>query len=290
MQDNINNNTILTQYEFNTKIKQLEAEPYAEERKSFHESVQGLTDKDKAEMSSWLIRQYFSPEKNQGNFWFSETNIPTEETVLKFISEPSNRFPHTLLAVAEQFKLNKSLRKTLNLLNDEEDIELDTQKNMVGEMTLRDVGVHVGNVTPTMVNKLTDKALDKCKTFLGNYESVELGIKFKKFFNETLRTVSFIYYQVFLEEETLDEALANLLANDIIKSKDFQYISSKEFKELETLFSLSKEITLEDFQKILIEDFYDYGNKKYETFQSSVSRVINPDDKTGRKKLDEVSL
>ena len=289
MQNTITNNTILTQYEFNTKIKQFESESYVEEHKSFHESIRGLSDKDKAEMASWLIRQYFNSEKNKDDFWFSEANVPTEETVLKFISDPSNKFPHTLAAATEQFKLNKGLRKTLNLLNDEEDIDNDGQKNMVGEMTLKDVGVHVGNVTPTMVNKLTDKALEKCKNFLGNYEDTEFGMRFKKFFSETLRTVGFIYYQTFLEEESLDEALASLVANEIIKSKDFQYISMKEFKDLEILFELTKELTLEQFQNIMIEDFYNYKDKKYEMFQYSVSRVVNPDDKTGRKKTEDVS-
>lgn len=281
--EKINKSIEYSYYNFLSKIKQIEKEEYKEERTSYEVAIKYLREEHLSELSSWVMRQYFS-EKNKNDFWYSQE--PTEENVLKFINDERNLFPHTLNAVVEQFKLNKSLRQTLNLMVDSSEKEPEESGvNMVGEVTLKDIGALVGNVSPTMVNKLTDKALEKTKRIF-DYLNGPHGSQFKKYYNNIVDEMADIFATSFSEEESLDDALASLLADGIIKQKDLEHLCPQDFMYLDNLFLKSKKMLFSDIEEELINDFLS-GERKNVLFQYCVSRIINPDEKSGRRKMSE---
>jgi hypothetical protein len=278
-----NSTTTCSYYDFLAKVKKLEKESYVELKTSYEEAIKSVNQKETQEVSAWLMRQYFS-EKNKLDYWFSSD--VTEENVLLYISNSKNGFPHTISAVIEQHKLNKALRHTLNMLQDSDDSEISPAINMVGEATLKDIGAVVGNVTPTMVNKLTDKALEKYKRIYNIYHS-SMGPKFVKYYNNLVEDIADSFALAFQEEETLDDALASLVASEIIKVKDLEYISPRDFKILDALFAQSKTMLFSDVEEMFITD-YASGTRKILLFQYAVSRIVNPDEKSGRKKMENV--
>lgn len=280
-ENNIEEVEDLSVYDFSNKIKQFETEPIKELDLSYIECIKGTSSHEQGEIASWLMRQYFA-EKNKNNFWYNPT--VTKETVLHYISKRTNEFPHTLSAVIEQHKLNKSLRSILGTYQYTDDLENEAPINMVGESTLKDIGAVVGNVSPTMVNKLTDKALGKYKRVYDLYHS-SLGPKFDKYYNNLIDDLADSFATVFVEEETLEDALACLVADGIIKTKDLDYIGPIEFKKLDAIFAQSKVILFSELEEIFINDFRSV-NRKISIFQYAMSRTINPDEKSGRRKAD----
>jgi len=271
----------LSIYDFSNKIKQFETEPIKEVDLPYRECIKGTSIQEQGEVASWLMRQYFA-EKNKNNFWYNPT--VTKETVLHYISNRANEFPHTLSAVIEQHKLNKSLQTILSTYQYTDDLESEAPINMVGESTLKDIGAVVGNVSPTMVNKLTDKALGKYKRVYDLYHS-SLGPKFDKYYNNLIDDLADSFASVFAEEETLEDALACLVADGVIKTKDLDYIGPVEFKKLDEIFAQSKVILFSELEEIFINDFKSV-DRKISIFQYAMSRTINPDEKSGRKKVD----
>ncbi len=285
---NLNKTEEYTYKEFFDKVKSFESEEYKEDRKTYNDSTKGIKQEELEQVSSWLMRQYYNPDKNKSDIWYSET--VTKENVLLHISNEKNDFPHTLCGVIEQFKLNKSLRATLNnMYSSGEDNDVDDYYNQgvnrVGEVTLKDIGSSIGNVTPTMVNKITDKAVEKFKRIYGIYNS-SLGVKFVKYYDNLVEDIADSFALAFSEEESTDDAIASLIADNIVKQRDLEYLSPKDFIVLDEIFNRAKTIEFSELEDIFIND-YKSTKRKILLFHYAISRVINPDDKAGRKKVEE---
>lgn len=258
---------------------------YYEEKTPYETIIKKLKSNQINEISEWVLRQYFDEDKNKFDFWYVKNM--NKENVLKYISDSKNLFPHTLHAVVMQFKLNQNLRKTLHLLTDDDfnSIPETGAKNLKSEEKLTDIAESIGGLSSTMINKITEKALQKFKRIYQIMESDE-EVKFSKFYENLVDDVAESFTNSFFEEDSLDEALASLLNDEIIKSKDLNNLLPMDFRMLDDLFTKGKEMVFSDIKTEFVNDFWS-TDRKNNLFQYSVSRFINPDNKSGRKKLDE---
>lgn len=285
MTNNLYSYEELTLNQFNKNINKAYKENYQEDNLSYEACMKTLSDKENKEVSQWIMRQYFDSTKNKYDIWYkAEIN---EDNVLKYISNSRSNFPHTLHAVISQHKLNKQIISDLNRINDVEEV-FHGPKNTMGDVTLKDIGKIIGDVTPTMANKISDKALEKFKKAYVLYTSYEFEKKFTDYVNNLVEELSSIYVDSFVNSESLNDALADLIAQEIVKQKDLEYISSKEFDFMESLFQDLKTETIssEEAEEIIIAN-YKSQNNKMSIFQYSISRIIHPGEKTGRKKKEE---
>lgn len=253
---------------------------------SFYSIMKRIQSKEAIELSSWVFRSYFNETKNQNDIWYHED--VTKENVLKYISDASNNFPHTLHSVIEQHRRNTQLRKALTLLKDSDFNIGQTQegpKNLKSVSKLKEVASEVGNISPTMINKITEKALQKFKRI---YEMMQNDdeAKFSKFYENIVEEMAEKFASAFYEEESLDDAIAVLLANEDIKSKDLNNLFPYDFNVLDLIFLKSKTSTFSELQNEFIDDFWS-TNRKNNLFQYSISRIMNPENKCGRKKENE---
>ncbi len=185
-----------------------------------------------------------------------------------------------------QNKINKDLRKTLNLLKDLDFVVAeDSPKNLKATSTLNEVALEVGGLSPTMINKITDKALQKFKRI---YELMQNDdeAEFSKFYENLVDDIADCFATSFFEEETLEDAIARLLVNENIKSKDLNKLLPSDFVVLDNIFLNSKNVEYAKLKEMFVDDFWS-TKRKNNLFQYSISRIINPGSKRGRKKNDK---
>lgn len=259
---------------------------YSEDNSSYYNIMKKIKNKEAEELSSWVYKNYFNEAKNENDIWYSSE--VSKENVLKYISTSSNNFPHTLHAVVSQNRTNVQLRKSLALLKDDDfNIASATErpKNLKSVSKLKEVSSKVGNVSPTMINKITEKALQKFKRI---YEMMQDDdeAKFSKFYENLVEEIAEKFATAFYEQESLEDALALLLANEEIKTKDLNNLFSYDFAVLDDIFLKSKTLLFAELKEQFVDDFWS-TNRKNNLFQYSISRIMNPENKCGRKKEDE---
>lgn len=263
----------ITIYNFEKQIEKAYKEQYIEKHESFETCLSLLNRKEKEDMVAWIMRQYFS-DNQKNSFWFNDK--VTSENVLEFIHNKSNDFPHTLYAVIEQFKLKNQITKEISGFDDVSSVT--EHVNLIGEVSLMDIGKQLNGVSPTMINKITTKALEKFKKTYLLFENP----KFKKYYEDLIDEVADIYALGIIQEDSIDDFLAYLVSNDLMKTKDIEFLCEKELSQINNIIQNKSSYNFYDIESIFINDFAK-EMREFSMFQYSVSRIINPHDKSGRK-------
>ena len=136
-----------------------------------------------------------------------------------------------------------------------------------GEVTLTKIGKKLGNLSPTMVNKILDKGYKKFKyifipngkeNILGSLEQIRIKVA-KKYVKAMSRQKM---------QTNADEILKGLCKEQVIGKHDTKYISQREKDALVILAEYNEDV----MEAILLEDI-EQDDNLYKTFQTAISKA-----------------
>jgi hypothetical protein len=167
-------------------------------------------------------------------------------------------------------------------------------KYQIGEVSLKNIGKEIGNITPTMVNRLFNSAHEKVKS-LTFFKPIKLLSQEE---DELLEDTISSYREEAAKEYIKIFREVNFDIYDfIMQLKKLQYITDSELKlinseEIESMLNLKllfldSQLNVEEsdteVKKLLKEDL-ENKNNVFKLYQSMVSRVAFPEKKRGRPK------
>lgn len=280
-----------------TTLQKIIKEEYAYLREE-HMVFDKMSPSRKKDLSAWLMRQYFNPDKNENSPWYDQ-NV-TESNVLDYISDAGNKFPLSPIQVEDFYRNMKSLQGMVKSKQVSDDLDnLDTAEDSDEEATpkakyqtsdsakLTDVGAALGGVTKTTVNNIENSAFAKLQSLLGvspdkMTPEMEVALEKKMKYASMAATKKFI--------DVLDSVNGNvgqflmaLRKERLISDMEMTQISDE---EIESIIDLS-DMSPKEVYAFLKADIENPSGNIMKTFQSIYSRTLFPHNKTGRKPKSE---
>ena len=164
-------------------------------------------------------------------------------------------------------------------------------KYQTGDINLKDIGKEIGDITPTAVNQMQDKALEKIKPF-GSPESdndvFERGFEVDDEAWENAKIDAVDKYVQLLQASggDWDAFYAALKSQNIIAKSDIDILKAKEIPALETIMDYIREGETGVAEEIILTDLDDAVKENkpivLRSFQNVLSAVFNPPAKKGR--------
>ena len=158
-------------------------------------------------------------------------------------------------------------------------------KYQTGEKTLKIIGKRLG-VTPTMINRLHNSAIEKTRTLTYN-KPLEFFTpeEDQEFFNfiDICRSEALYKFVDLFKKADLDiyDFLLLLKKQQFITNNDIKLMSEQEIESLVLVKELIKENELEKIKSLLDEDI-NQDDSILLTYQNIISRVAFPNKKRGR--------
>lgn len=267
-------------------------------KKTIKENPQFSKVKSKKKLISWLMRQYFNPAKHSESPWYKSS--VTSGNVLKYVSNPLNRFPLTPVKIVDMFNCIQSFKKNLKksekelgpdlgltkseLLKLRAPASVPSVKYQTGETTLREVGQALGGLTPTMINKLVTSGMGKITKMSKGVPLDELAGPAADDLNKTImdcRVVAALEYAEALKDSKgrIKNFIAGLVKKRAMKASDVKLMTDKEVVSLSLMYSKSQG----EIVQLLLRDI-NQDNNLFKSYQSVVSRKAFPEKKCGRPK------
>jgi len=170
-------------------------------------------------------------------------------------------------------------------------------KYQTGEVSLKIIGNKLGNITPTMVNRLFNSAHEKVKS-LTYYKPIKFLSQEEDDALETLiyshREQAANEYVRLFREENFDiyDFIMRLNKLQYITDSELKLIDSEEIENMTYLKILFQDVKLnknecdKEVKDLLKEDLENEKNV-FKLYQSMVSRVAFPDKKRGRPRKEQ---
>lgn len=161
-------------------------------------------------------------------------------------------------------------------------------KYQTGDKTLKNIGNKLGNITPTMVNRISTNASDKIK-ILTNNKQIEFfdNLEDKKLFDFIMdcRYKAAEQFVALFVESNLDiyDFLMILKSKQFLGSGDLLLISENEIENIVRLKEKLLEEKSEEVKQELLCDI-EKDDNIFTVYQNMVSRFAFPDKKRGRPK------
>lgn len=241
---------------------------------------------DQAQLSTWLVRYFFSERKSHNKWWSADVN---ESNVLAYISRPNSNFPLSPKDVCDDWFLKKSLSNT-DLTDFDYEVEVAKPKKAkktsvynTGVSSLKNIGHELHGVTAMMALKIETSATNKLQSLAGT-SSYQEGL-------------SACVDRIIEGENTVASEYARLLSTvktskaflSLIK-KNYQ-ITPLEMKDIET----QGEIDMIDL--LLKQDATSIAqylkgdiakdNNRMKSYQTMLSRYMYPGKRRGRPLKDK---
>ena len=246
--------------------------------------------KNPKEFRSWLIRQYFSREKNLKNAWFDFS--VNEDNVLAYISDCKSNFPLTPVKVVGMWnsicsfkKDYKSTQKDFDeyVLTEDKEVSVKPKKSPgPAEYTLEEIGKTLGGITATMINRLANSGMDKFKTLtfdkpFGEMSDEEFILHEQGI--QTYRVRAAEKYASALKQSKgdLNTFFSYISSSMIMTEKEIALILPEEFDTIVLLSALEEE----GIREFLLDDIMRKRNS-ITSYQSMVAKEAFPTKKRGR--------
>lgn len=234
-----------------------------------------------SELRGWLMRAYFNPTKHALEYYYRPE--VTRENVLEFISDPKNLFPQSPFSIMGIWGTLPSLREGLKSVATDE----STQKEAIytkGEKTLSAIGEKIGNVTATMVNKISDAAVIRLTVMTKALSSENKWLAkeaHEKIENAILNTAELFADAIQKSNDHL-EVLKALTTAGLVANTDFSVADTLEREALDDLILWAKEgATQVELEDVFIADLKKSVNV-FNLAQLAVSKQIFPPARRGR--------
>lgn len=164
-------------------------------------------------------------------------------------------------------------------------------KYQTGDVNLKDIGAELGDITPTAVNQMQDKALAKIKPF-GSPEAdndvFERGFEVDDEAWEDAKIDAVDKYVQLLQASggDWDAFYSALKSQNLIAKSDIDILKAKEIPALETIMDYIREGETGVAEEIILTDLEDAVKENkpivLRSFQNVLSAVFNPPAKKGR--------
>lgn len=244
-----------------------------------------LSVKNPAGLKDWLLKNYFDPGKHKKEIYFSPS--VNRENIFQYISDSKNNFPQTPNAVVELWgflpDLQKSIR-SITLLGKEDTAGGKKQINVRAENTLRHIGSKIGNLTTTMVDKISEQAQSKYTLLM---EKLNKDSKTSKATSEIIEDARLEAAEqladCIFESSDYGDFSRRLLLKKILHKPDLNHVDELEKASIEYLISVAKAFDDDDdeenpLQQNEIEDIFLADIKKeinvFNIMQMAVSRKV----------------
>lgn len=236
---------------------------------------------DQAQLSTWLVRYFFSERKSHNKWWSAEVN---EGNVLAYISQPNSNFPLSPKDVCDDWFLKKTLSNT-DLTDFDYEIETDKPKKIkkeaiynTGVASLKNIGHELHGITAMMALKLERSATDKLQSLAGtaNYQEGLSACTDKIVAGE--RAIANEYAKLLLSVKTSKAFL-------LLIKKNYQ-ITGLEMKDIETkgeidMIDLLLKQDAQSISQYLRGDIMKSHNRM-KSYQTMLSRYLYPGKQRGR--------
>jgi hypothetical protein len=238
---------------------------------------------DQAQLSTWLVRYFFSEKKSHNKWWSASVN---ESNVLLYISQANSNFPLSPKDVCDDWFLKKSLSNT-DLTDFDFEVEEPKAKKAkkeaiynTGVASLKDIGHELHGITAMMALKLETSGTTKLQTLAGTngyYEglaaSMDLIIKAE---NE----VASDYAKLIGQSKTVDSFLTTIKKQYQITPLEMLDISTPGEKDM--IAHLLKQ-DAQSIAQYLKGDILKEQNRM-KSYQTMLSRHLYPAKRRGRPK------
>lgn len=247
------------------------------------------TVKDKDNLTGWLMRVYFNPQKHSDKGYYRGT--VTRENVLAFVSEASNNFPQSPYNIVGMWNLLPSLREGLRSVPDDSAEDAKEDVYTKGNETLATIGEAIGGVTPTMVNKISQTATTKLGALLRALGSDNKWLvqEAEDKIENAFLTVAETYADAIQHASISGEVLESVANAGILSLQDAFTADDTELDGLQELIEFAKEgATQAEIEDAILEDL----NKPVNVFltaQLAVAKIVFPAAKRGRPKKNKTA-
>ena len=155
-----------------------------------------------------------------------------------------------------------------------------------GDKTLKNIGKTLGNITPTMVNRLCYTAIEKTKILTLQkpieFLTIEEDRFFLNFIDDIRKNAVIEFINLFKQADYDIYDFLNLLnKKQYLCAGDYNLINEKEIEELVYIKLLLLENNKEEVKNILLKDISKDINV-FSTFQCIISHLAFPNKKRGR--------
>lgn len=241
------------------------------------------------EFRRWLIRQYFSEDKNIDKPWYKAS--VDENNVLDYISDCKNNFPLTPTQIVGMWNTLSSFKKGYKssqkdfdayVLQEDKERPLKVRKPNNMEYTLEEIGQELGGITATMINRLAASAMMKFKTLTFDKpfdQMTKEEFALHKQAIQTFRERAADKYVKALKTSkgNLNVFFANIQSSMVMTAKEVELVLSQEFDTIILLSSLKEE----EIKEFLLDDIARKSNV-VTSYQCMVAKEAFPTKKRGR--------
>ena len=246
--------------------------------------------RNRSEMSAWIMRQWFNPDKHSMKAWY-DSDV-TDNNVLAYISR-SKHFPITPIQLVDMWRAMPSIRSGLKMLTTEdfealeEALEDDkkTAKYKKGEESLSAIGKECGGITAPMIQRLERSGSEKIFELSGGKNFMDLDPEDAEEMNDKIHSARLSaarHYAGLLKSHVdIDSLFKHLIDNQIMTAIDLKLISKRERGTLEILQSYAEDTIIE----FLLNDISRDSNV-VKSYQSCVAHTVFPR-RRGRPSADD---
>lgn len=241
---------------------------------------------DQAQLSTWLVRYFFSEKKAHNKWWSADVN---ESNVLSYISRPNSNFPLSPKDVCDDWFLKKTLSNT-DLTDFDYEIEVAKPNKIkktavynTGVASLKNIGHELHGVTAMMALKIERSATNKLQSLAGTTNYHEGLTSCVDRIIEGEKAVANAYASLLITAKSSKAFL-------VLIKKNYQ-ITPLEMKDIET----ASEIEMIDY--LLKQDTQSISqylrgdilknNNRMKSYQTMLSRYLYPMKKRGRPLKDK---
>ena len=250
--------------------------------------------RNRNEMSAWVMRQWFNPNKHSEKAWYTtDVNI---DNVLSHISR-NRHFPLSPIQIADMWRSMPSIRSGLKMLTDTDLSDLDAFVESQNEnekkkikYTKRDetfsaIGKEVGNITAPMIQRLERSAIEKFGVLCGGKNPMRMDENESESIIDKIDSARLDaaerFAEILKESDSIDSFFQALQKLQVITKID---VSITTQREKDTLGILSGYV-VDTIIRFLLQDI-SLDNNVIKSYQSLVAHTVFPRRK-GRPSVDD---
>lgn len=250
--------------------------------------------RNRNEMSAWVMRQWFNPDKHSGKAWYT-TDVNTDN-VLSYISR-NRHFPLSPIQIADMWRSMPSIRSGLKMLTDTDLTDLNSFVEAQGEnekkkikYTKRDetfsaIGKEVGNITAPMIQRLERSAIEKFAVLCGGKNPMRMDENENESISMKIDSARIDAAERFAEilksADDIDSFFQTLQKLQVITKIDVSIVTQREKDTLEILTGYATDTIVQ----FLLQDI-SCDNNVIKSYQSLVAQTVFPRRK-GRPSTDD---
>jgi uncharacterized protein YjiS (DUF1127 family) len=250
--------------------------------------------RNRNEMSAWVMRQWFNPNKHSEKAWYTtDVNI---DNVLSHISR-NRHFPLSPIQIADMWRSMPSIRSGLKMLTDTDLSDLDAFVESQNEnekkkikYTKRDetfsaIGKEVGNITAPMIQRLERSAIEKFGVLCGGKNPMRMDENESESIIDKIDSARLDaaerFAEILKESDSIDSFFQALQKLQVITKIDVSITTQREKDTLGILSSYA----IDTIIRFLLQDI-SRDNNVIKSYQSLVAHTVFPRRK-GRPSVDD---